>query len=211
MRFCGCRGFLLIPTSLAFFFSLPSTPRCRHRALSAVSRPAPSLLLLLALGGQYTGARESSSQLLHPERQSGLSQRRGGWHRDGSRSGSGGEHAVLALLRHLVGEDRGLPGLRHSSYTASHPVPPSLPFLPLFDKKAVDSSCSTQRLINVMLLAGKLAIARSWKRPSVRIAMFRGNFLGIMLIEHLASKLTDSVSKFRKIWEPWANYVHIDL
>lgn len=49
---------------------------------------------------------------------------------------------------------------------------PQLPHIALLNEKVTDGSRATQRLIFV-LLAAKLAIAQSWKRSSVHIALFR--------------------------------------
>lgn len=88
---------------------------------------------------------------------------------------------------------------------------PQLHCIALLNEKVDDSVHSTQRLIHVMLLAAKLVIAWSWKPPSVNIAMFRRKVYWIMFNEHLASKLTNFVPQIRKVWEPWASYVNIDL
>lgn len=66
----------------------------------------------------------------------------------------------------------------------------------ILNEKVTGDFCATQKLIYFMLFPAKLSIARSWKRPSVHIALFRCKVSWIMLNEHLASRLTDPVPQF---------------
>lgn len=82
---------------------------------------------------------------------------------------------------------------------------PQLPHIALLNEKVTDGSCAIERLIHFILLAANLAIDRSWKCPSVHIALFRRNVSWIMLNEHLASSFTDCAFSFRKYGIPGLN------
>lgn len=70
---------------------------------------------------------------------------------------------------------------------------------------------SKQRLLFFMLLAAKRSIARSWKKASVSMSLFRRKVFWIMLNEEIAGVINVTAKRFETIWSPWADYVHVKL
>lgn len=63
-----------------------------------------------------------------------------------------------------------------------------------------------QKLATYLFIATKRAIARAWKKPSIRFAEVKSIPTTLMIHEKVTSILQDSHSKFIKVWAPWWFY-----
>lgn len=96
------------------------------------------------------------------------------------------------------------------SKIAERPVQASL-LVALLNFPVREVPRATQRLIFFIILGAKLTLAKAWKKSSVSTTLAKRKISWIMNQEKMASMILDSSTKFKQIWEPWANYIGITL
>lgn len=93
---------------------------------------------------------------------------------------------------------------------AERPVQAS-PLVALLNFPVREVPRATQRLIFFIILGAKLTLAKAWKKSSVSTTLAKRKISWIMNQEKMASVVLDSSTKFKQIWEPWANYIGVTL
>lgn len=65
-------------------------------------------------------------------------------------------------------------------------------------------------LVTLIYLAARIAIARSWKSPTIQFSLVKSKLSWIMVNERLLAGLNDKIAFFDKIWDPWIKYLSDD-
>lgn len=64
-----------------------------------------------------------------------------------------------------------------------------------------------RRLITFIFISAKIIIAKSWKTAALPFAQLKHKLSWIMLNERMTAILQDKMQMYKKVWDPWVEYL----